>query len=204
MAARLKRSLDVVASALVLALLSPLLCALALAVRLSSPGPLLYRQKRLGLDGVPFVILKFRTMFLNCEDIRNKDGSTYNGEDDPRVTKIGRWLRKTSLDELPQFWNVIRGEMSVVGPRPDQVDQLRYYTAPEDQLKLRMRPGITGLAQISGRNRLSWERRRQMDREYVRCWSLSLDIRILWKTIPYVLLRKDIHIEQQEHSSEWA
>ncbi len=196
MAEKLKRILDFAGSAIALALLSPILTLLALAVRTTSSGPVLFRQRRLGVGGIPFSILKFRTMLDGAEDIRNPDGSAYSATDDPRVTALGRFMRKTSLDELPQFWNVLRGDMSLVGPRPDQVDQLRYYT-PEDRLKLRMRPGITGLAQISGRNRISWERRRQLDAQYVTQWSLAMDIRILLSTVPYVLLRRDIHTEDQ-------
>lgn len=194
MAATMKRVLDVVVSLAALLLLAPLLALLALAVRATSRGPVLFRQQRLGLAGIPFPILKFRTMRHNAEDIRNPDGSAYSAADDPRVTRIGRWMRQASLDELPQFWNVVRGDMSLVGPRPDQADQLRYYT-PEDRIKLRMRPGITGLAQISGRNRITWERRRQLDSEYVIHWTLGSDLRILLLTIPYVLLRRDIHTE---------
>lgn len=196
MAEKLKRILDFAGSAIALVLLSPLMAILALAVKLTSPGPILFRQRRLGLGGIPFSILKFRTMHDKAEDIRNPDGSAYSADDDPRVTALGRFMRKTSLDELPQFWNVLRGDMSLVGPRPDQVDQLRYYT-PEDRVKLRMRPGITGLAQISGRNRIIWERRRQLDTQYVTHWSLATDMRILLLTIPYVLLRRDIHTEDR-------
>ena len=192
MATKLKRLLDVSGSLIALLLLLPLLALIAVAVCATSRGPVLFQQQRLCLAGIPFAILKFRTMRHYAEDIRNEDGSAYCGEDDPRVTGLGRWLRKTSLDELPQLWNVLRGDMSLVGPRPDQMDQLRYYT-PEDRTKLRMRPGITGLAQISGRNRISWERRRQLDSEYVNRWSLGGDIVILLKTVPYVLLRRDIN-----------
>lgn len=200
MAAQLKRILDVAGSLLALLLLAPLLGMLALAVRTTSRGPVLFRQQRLGLAGVPFRILKFRTMSHNAEDIRNPDGSAYSAGDDPRVTPIGRWMRRTSLDELPQLWNVLCGDMSLIGPRPDLVDQIRYYT-PEDRVKLRMRPGITGLAQISGRNRISWERRRQLDSDYVCNWSLRRDLRILLKTVPYVLLRHDIHTEEKNENN---
>lgn len=192
MATRLKRIVDITGSLIALLLLLPLLALIAVAVRVTSRGPVIFRQQRLGLAGIPFSILKFRTMQHRAMDIRNADGSAYSADDDPRVTVLGKWLRRTSLDELPQFWNVLRGDMSLVGPRPDQMDQLRYYT-PEDRAKLRMRPGITGLAQISGRNRISWEVRRQLDSEYVNRWSFGRDIVILLKTVPYVLLRRDIN-----------
>lgn len=128
----------------------------------------------------------------------NRDGSAWAGGDDPRVTRVGRFLRKTSLDELPQLWNVLRGEMSLVGPRPDQVDQIQFYAEAEKR-KLNVRPGITGLAQISGRNSISWARRKALDVQYVDRKSFWLDAVILAKTLPYVLFRKDVTDEQ--HSS---
>lgn len=188
----IKRGIDIGFAAIALVLLSPFLALLAIVVRLSSRGPVLFRQWRLGANAVPFAILKFRTMVHNAPDIRNADGSAFSGSDDPRVTPVGRWLRTASLDELPQFWNVLVGDMSVVGPRPDQVDQLDFYTT-EERVKLRVRPGITGLAQISGRNRINWQQRKRLDSEYVENWSLSLDFNILFRTIPYVLRRADTH-----------
>jgi len=179
-----------IASALLL-LLSPLLLACALAVRRSSPGPVLFRQRRLGLHGRPFWLLKFRSMIHNAPEVRNPDGSAYSGAGDPRVTPVGRFLRQTSLDELPQLLNVLRGEMSLVGPRPDQVDQLRFYTEDEKR-KLRVKPGMTGLAQISGRNNIPWARRKALDLEYVERHSFWLDWGILLRTLPHVLLRRDL------------
>jgi lipopolysaccharide/colanic/teichoic acid biosynthesis glycosyltransferase len=183
-----------------LAVLSPVLLACALAVRWSSPGPVLFRQRRLGLHGRPFLLLKFRSMVHNAPDIRNPDGSVYTGADDPRVTRIGRFLRKTSLDELPQLFNVLRGDMSLVGPRPDQVDQIRFYTGTEKR-KLLVKPGITGLAQINGRNNITWEQRKALDVEYVGRQSFWLDVVILAKTIPYVLLRKDVNTDDRHSTS---
>lgn len=127
----------------------------------------------------------------NAPPMRCSDGSAYTGADDPRITGIGRFLRKTSLDELPQLWNVLRGEMSIVGPRPDQVDQLQYYTAAE-KAKLRVKPGLTGLAQINGRNGIPWQARKALDVDYVNRQSLALDVLILVKTIPYVLFRSGV------------
>jgi lipopolysaccharide/colanic/teichoic acid biosynthesis glycosyltransferase len=187
-----KRLTDVLISIGALALLAPLMLLIACAVRFSSPGPVFFRQARLGRRGRPFYVLKFRTMVENAPDIRNPDGSTYSGDDDPRVTAVGRWLRSSSLDEAPQLWNVLMGEMSIVGPRPDQVDQLRFYST-EDRRKLEVRPGITGLAQISGRNAIPWEERRRLDCQYVKNWSFWLDMKILAMTLPYVLMRKDIN-----------
>jgi lipopolysaccharide/colanic/teichoic acid biosynthesis glycosyltransferase len=190
----LKRFLDIVLSLSALIAFCPALLGLMVLVKLTSRGPVFFRQRRLGLGGNSFWICKFRTMHNNAEDIRNADGSAYSSNHDARVTPLGRWLRRTSLDELPQLWNVLKGEMSLVGPRPDQVDQLRYYS-PLDQAKLNVRPGITGLAQIHGRNRIDWEKRRKLDCEYVERWSTGLDISILLKTIPYVLLRCDVNAE---------
>jgi lipopolysaccharide/colanic/teichoic acid biosynthesis glycosyltransferase len=182
---------ETIASALALIMLSPLLLAVAIAVRCGSRGPAIFRQRRLGRHARPFSLLKFRTMIHNAPDLRNDDGSAYTGSGDPRVTALGGLLRRTSLDELPQLWNVLRGDMSIVGPRPDQVDQLSYYTAAERR-KLEVRPGLTGLAQISGRNRISWTRRKELDVEYVERRCLRLDLEIILKTIPYILLRKDV------------
>lgn len=192
----MKRAMDILIAACALAVLSPLLAAVAILIRMSSRGSVLFRQARLGLAGRPFEVLKFRTMIENAPDLRNPDGSTYSGAEDPRVTSIGRLLRNTSLDELPQLWNVLVGDMSVVGPRPDQLDQLRYYTE-EDLVKLRVRPGITGLAQISGRNSIPWDLRRRLDCSYAQSWSLWLDIKIIAQTIPYVVMRKGVHQDSQ-------
>jgi undecaprenyl phosphate N,N'-diacetylbacillosamine 1-phosphate transferase len=194
----MSRVLDVLLAVAALVALSPLLVAGAIAVRLSSPGPELFLQWRLGRDGLPFRLYKFRSMFQDAPDRRNADGSTCSAEDDPRLTRLGRWLRRTSLDELPQLYNVLRGDMALVGPRPDLVDQLAYYTDHE-RVKLAVRPGLTGLAQISGRNNISWPRRKALDVEYVERRSLGLDLAILWRTVPYVLLRKDINNANPSH-----
>lgn len=182
----LKRTIDVSVSATGLMLLAPLLAGIGLAVRLSGKGPALYRSSRLGAGGRTFEMLKFRTMLVDAPDLRNADGSTYAGADDLRITPLGRWLRRTSLDELPQLWNVLRGDMSLVGPRPDLPDQMRHYDAT-DCRRLDVRPGITGLAQVSGRNDLAWKDRRALDVQYVASMSLRQDLRILGRTIPGVL-----------------
>jgi undecaprenyl phosphate N,N'-diacetylbacillosamine 1-phosphate transferase len=187
-----KRLVDLLVSGFFIVLLSPVFLAIALIIKATSPGPVLFRQRRMGRDGKPFAICKFRSMITNAPDLRNPDGSAYTGEDDPRVTKIGRFLRKTSLDELPQLCNVFKGDMSLVGPRPDQVDQIRYYTA-EEKRKLLVKPGITGLAQINGRNNIPWAERKRFDIEYVDRQSFLFDVGILFKTVPYVLLRKGVN-----------
>jgi lipopolysaccharide/colanic/teichoic acid biosynthesis glycosyltransferase len=189
-----KRLLDVAVAGLGLLLASPVLLALAAAVRATSPGPVLFRQERLGRAGRNFRICKFRSMYVDVPDLRNADGSSFSSGQDPRVTPVGRFLRRTSLDELPQLINVLAGDMSLVGPRPDQVDQLRYYTAGEHS-KLLVKPGLTGLAQISGRNTISWEVRKRLDIDYVQTQSLRLDLGILLRTVPYVFLHHDINTE---------
>jgi lipopolysaccharide/colanic/teichoic acid biosynthesis glycosyltransferase len=186
-----KRIADIVLSSLVLILLSPVLILIALAVRLSSPGPVLFKQQRAGLKGRPFGIFKFRTMIHNAPDLRNPDGSTYTGEDDPRVTKVGRFLRKTSLDEFPQFFNVLGGSMSIVGPRPDKIDQIELYEGDEIH-KLDMKPGITGYAMIHGRNSVPWKRRLALDAYYAQHHTLTLDLIIALKTVPLLLRREGI------------
>ncbi len=189
----MKRLFDTVASAAGLLFLSPILAVLTVAVRASSRGPAIYRSQRLGRGGQPFEMLKFRTMYVGTPDLRNPDGSTFNAAQDARVTSIGAWLRRTSLDELPQLWNVLRGDMSLVGPRPDLVDQLRYYDAADRQ-RFNVRPGITGLAQVSGRNSLTWKERRTIDLEYIGSQSLVLDVRILWRTLASLMHSRNVFI----------
>jgi undecaprenyl phosphate N,N'-diacetylbacillosamine 1-phosphate transferase len=193
----IKRFIDVTASGFALLVLSPLLLIIVFAIRLSSTGPAIFRQKRLGMNAVPFQCYKFRTMNVGSPDLRNADGSTYNSVDDPRVTKVGRFLRRASLDELPQLLNVLRGDMSLVGPRPDVADALSLYTK-HDRIRLAVRPGITGWAAIHGRNTLPLRQRRELDIQYVENFSLWLDFRILLRTVPYVLGRKDIFISESK------
>ena len=189
-----KRILDVLFALALLVVLSPLLLLVALAVRLTSPGPVLFRHQRLGRDGVPFACLKFRSMVRGAGALtrRDADGATVIGADDPRVTPVGRVLRQWSLDELPQLWNVLRGEMSVVGPRPDEVLALELYTARQRR-KLEMRPGLTGLATVNGRNSIPWPERLEWDVRYVESFSLKLDLIILWRTARVVLRREGIY-----------
>jgi lipopolysaccharide/colanic/teichoic acid biosynthesis glycosyltransferase len=196
-----KRILDLFLCCLALPIALPLIAICALAVRLSSPGPVLFRQKRLGINRTPFEMLKFRSMYVNAPDLRNSDGSTFNGARDSRVTPVGRFLRKTSLDEVPQLVNVLRGEMSFVGPRPDLPDSIQHYR-PQDHLRLSVLPGITGLPQVRGRNTLPWEVRREMDVEYAETRSLWLDIRIILMTFPAVLFSRGVYIEGSKRSEE--
>lgn len=198
----IKRGIDIIASLLAITVLSPVCLLIAVLIRLDTRGPALFSQKRLGKQARPFECHKFRTMLVGSRDLRNVDGSTFNSEDDPRVTRVGRALRKTSLDELPQLFNVLRGEMSLVGPRPDQVDQVKLYTQRE-LLRLTVRPGLTGLAQINGRNSIPWEERKRLDLDYIERRSLSLDISLLLRTIPYVLIRRDVFGKQASETDDY-
>lgn len=192
-----KRCLDVSLACVSLLLLSPLIAGIAILIRLSSPGPALFRQTRLGKDGLPFTILKFRTMVDGAQNIGS---GVYTFVGDPRVTRIGRLLRKTSLDELPQLINVVRGDMSIVGPRPPLTDhpkELSSYSTAE-LVRFKVRPGITGYAQVLGRNSLSWSERFVLDREYVYNWSLGLDFSILCKTIGQVLAGRGVTVRRKE------
>lgn len=176
-------------------MLTPVLLLIAIAVRLNSEGPAIFRQRRAGKAGRSFECYKFRTMFQDAADIRNIDGSTFSSKDDSRVTRVGRILRRTSIDELPQLINVLKGEMSLVGPRPDQIDQVQLYTQGE-ACRLSVKPGLTGLAQISGRNSISWETRKRLDLQYVARQSLWLDTTIFLRTIPYVIARRGIFVSK--------
>ncbi len=182
-----KRVIDVVGSSVLLAVCVIPMTLVAIAVWASSPGPVLYRGRRVGRGGVEFVQFKFRSMRAECVELRNPDGSTVASTDDPRVTPIGRLLRRWSLDELPQLLNVLRGDMSLVGPRPDPPDALRCYR-PQDFARLSVLPGLTGWAALHGRNTLAWERRRDLDLEYVQARCLWLDLKIMAQTPALVLL----------------
>lgn len=176
----MKHGIDFVLAASGLMLLAPLLLLIATLIRIMSGPPVLFRQKRPGFEGRIFMLYKFRTM----RDERASDGLP--NRDDKRLTRLGRILRKTSLDELPELWNVVRGDMSLVGPRPLLVDYLPLYS-PEHARRHDMKPGITGLAQVSGRNMLDWEDRFKLDVWYVDHWSIGLDFRILFRTFARVL-----------------
>jgi len=176
-----------------LVLLSPLLAVIGLAVRLSSRGPILYRQARVGLDAEPFQLIKFRSMIASADGERAQlaeaneaTGPLFKLRRDPRVTSVGQWLRKLSLDELPQLWNVLRGEMSLVGPRPPLPEEVERY---EDWQRLRLKApqGLTGLWQVSGRSRLSFEEMVLLDLYYIENSSLLLDLEILMETLPTIL-----------------
>ncbi|MDT0353781.1 sugar transferase [Pseudonocardia charpentierae] len=188
-----KELFDRLAALILLVVVAPVLVAIALAIRLSSPGPAIFRQARTGWRGREFTMWKFRTMVQNAEELRSSldqlnqhaTGELFKLSADPRITKLGRLLRRTSLDELPQLINILRGEMSMVGPRPLPVTDRPY--DGEARRRLFVKPGLTGLWQISGRSDLSWEESIRLDLRYVEQWSLALDALIIWKTIFAVL-----------------
>jgi lipopolysaccharide/colanic/teichoic acid biosynthesis glycosyltransferase len=195
-------ALDVVLAGLLLIVAAPVLTAIALLVRIGSPGPVLFRQLRIGHLEQPFTMLKFRTMLVDCDDRLHREfvtrllsGGTagqaapdgvFKLVDDPRVTRIGRFLRRTSLDELPQLFNVLRGEMSLVGPRPALPWEVDLY-GPTHRLRFQVRPGMTGLWQVRGRNRVDLARALDLDVEYVTRQSIRLYLLILVMTVPAVL-----------------
>jgi lipopolysaccharide/colanic/teichoic acid biosynthesis glycosyltransferase len=180
-----KRLFDILASSLGLLLLSPVILIVAWQVRRKLGSPVFFRQTRPGLNGKPFEMVKFRTM---------RDAVDENGKplpDSERITPFGRFFRSTSLDELPELWNVLKGDMSVVGPRPLLMEYMDYYTE-EEMLRHAVRPGVTGLAQVSGRNALTWEQKLGLDVEYVQKQSLLFDLKIILTTIKKVFKREDI------------
>jgi len=184
-----KRLIDICLSTLALVLLSPLILAIAVLVWLTTGRPVLFKQLRAGYRGKPFTLFKFRTMREDCDAAQGRPLP-----DSKRLSKLGNLLRQLSLDELPQFWNVWKGEMSLVGPRPLLVDYLPRYS-PKQARRHEVKPGLTGWAQVNGRNALSWDERFELDVWYVENWSLGLDARILWKTIRKVFQREGISLD---------
>lgn len=192
----LKRLLDIVGSLLALALFFPFGLIIAVLIRLDSPGPAIFKQRRAGQHGRPFTMYKFRTMVSDAEqqlskvvDVEHLKEPVFKLKSDPRVTRLGRFLRKTSLDEVPQFVNVLLGDMSIVGPRPEEVWLVEKYDAVQRQ-RLGAKPGITGPMQVSGRGDLTLSERVVLDVDYIRNQSFLLDLKIIVLTIPAVLIRR--------------
>lgn len=186
-----KRAIDIVGAAALLLLLAPLLLVTAIAVKAESPGPVLFRQRRTGWHGQEFEVLKLRTMHVGAERMRaelgarnESDGHLFKIREDPRITTTGRWLRRWSLDELPQLVNVLMGQMSLVGPRPLPVRDSEF--SEDAWHRLLVRPGLTGLWQIGGRSNLGWEEALRLDLQYARAWSIRMDLKILMRTLPAV------------------
>jgi exopolysaccharide biosynthesis polyprenyl glycosylphosphotransferase len=191
-----KRAFDLVVAGLGVFVLSPVYLAVAIAVRMSSPGPVLFRQRRVGHRGRPFTMLKFRTMHLGADqmvdELRERlavENLMFKLSDDPRVTKVGKVLRRFSLDELPQLINVLRGEMSLIGPRPPLPEEVTLYEDWQFD-RLEVPPGITGLWQVSGRSELSFDQCVRLDLFYIENWSLAYDLYILAKTLPVLFSRR--------------
>lgn len=188
-----KRLVDIVGSGLMLLVLSPLLLVIAVAIRLSSPGPAVYVQSRVGKDGEPFSFYKFRSMIDGAHQLKEgllagneASGPVFKMKDDPRITPLGYWLRRFSLDELPQLWNVLNGSMSLVGPRPALPEEVATYSARE-KVRLLVKPGLTCTWQVSGRSEVEFSRWVEMDIDYILNWSPWLDTRLLLATIPAVI-----------------
>jgi exopolysaccharide biosynthesis polyprenyl glycosylphosphotransferase len=192
----MKRGMDIAGALVGLAIAAPILLVSALAIKLTSPGPVLFRQLRCGLHGRRFEMLKLRTMTADAEqrktellELNEMNGPVFKIREDPRITPVGRFLRRFSVDELPQFWNVLRGDMSLVGPRPPTPDEVVQYRGGVRR-RLSMRPGLTCLWQVSGRNGVSFEEWMDLDLEYIDTWSLETDLRILLRTVPAVVLAR--------------
>src|SRR5262245_33543936 len=189
-----KRAIDIVLSAVALVLLAIPLSIIALLVKLTSRGSIFYRQERMGLDGKGFTVYKFRSMYEHAED---DSGPVWARDDDPRATRVGRWLRRLDLDELPQFWNVLKGDMSIVGPRPERpffVAQFKH-RIPQYMLRHKVKAGITGWAQVNGwRGNTSVEKRIEYDLYYIENWSVTLDLKIMWLTIVRGVFQRQAYI----------
>ncbi|MBP0027700.1 sugar transferase [Roseofilum sp. Guam] len=190
----IKRSIDIIGSLVGLLILALIFIPIAIAIKLDSPGPIFFSQRRYGLHGKPFTIYKFRSMVTHADNLKSKvknqaEGLIFKNESDPRVTKVGQFLRKTSLDEFPQFWNVLLGEMSLVGTRPPIHDEVIRYK-PHHWRRLDVKPGLTGQWQVSGRSLVSnFEDIVSLDLEYQSLWTPLYDLQLIWQTV-YVVLHR--------------
>lgn len=189
----IKRIIDFILSVIALIFLIPLFIIIGVAIKLESKGPIFYKQTRVGKNEKEFKIYKFRTMIDKAE-FKGK-GLYFDGENDPRITKVGKILRKTSVDEIPQIINIILGDMSIIGPRP-MIIPLYDKLNKEQRLRSRVLPGITGLAQVNGRNSIPWSKRIELDNEYCDNIGLIMDIKIFFKTIKVVFLKENIRYDQ--------
>jgi undecaprenyl phosphate N,N'-diacetylbacillosamine 1-phosphate transferase len=197
----LKRTLDILFALIGFMFWVPILLIIGLMIYVEDKGNIFYNAPRLGKDGRVFKMYKFRSMKMNAPDLRNEDGSTFNAEDDPRLTRIGRFIRKTSLDETPQLLNIIKGDMSIIGPRPDLPEHRIQYIGNETR-KLEIRPGVTGYNQAYFRNTVPWKERIQNDIYYIDHLSFWLDIKIFYKTAISVLKREDVYITENDKTNK--
>lgn len=195
-----KRLIDLLGSLIGMVIVFPIFIIIALSVKLTSKGPIFFKQERLGKNGRVFKIIKFRTMVVNAEKMG--DGLKVKNESDNRITKVGKFLRATSLDELPQLWNVLVGDMSLVGPRPPVPYHPYKYEEYNDfqRKRFEMRPGITGLTQVTVRNSVSWDDRIRIDVEYIERFNLWLDIKILFRTVIKVIKSEDIYGQNKKEA----
>lgn len=196
-----KRVYDLVVSIVALPFVLIIIAVLAPIIHFEDKGPVFYNAPRVGKDGRDFKMYKLRSMRVNAPDLVMEDGSTYNGADDPRMTKIGAFMRRTSLDEIPQFLNVLKGDMSVVGPRPDLRRETELYEGDEGE-KLTVKPGITGYAAVYGRNSLPWHDRLALDVYYVRNVTFALDVKVFFRTFATVFKQEGIYVEEAASKSE--
>lgn len=197
----IKRILDFIMASILMIPLAIVFVVVSIAIKLDDGGPIFYNALRLGKNGKIYKMYKFRSMKVNSKDIRNADGSTYNGEDDPRLTKIGKFIRKTSIDELPQIINVLIGNMSFIGPRPDLPEHIDLYTDDEKR-KLEVLPGITGYNQAYYRNSVEWKERLKNDIYYVDNISFQLDTKIILKTVAILIKRENVYINGNDKQGE--
>ncbi|HEF7294304.1 TPA: sugar transferase [Bacillus cereus] len=188
-----KRLFDFILAIIALPFLLIILTIIGPIIYFQDKGSIFYNAPRLGKDGKVFKMYKLRSMKMNAPDIRNEDGSTFNAEDDPRLTKIGKFIRKTSLDETPQLFNIVKGDMSIIGPRPDLPEHREQYEGNEER-KLEIRPGVTGYNQAYFRNTVPWKERIQNDIYYIDHLSCWLDIKVFFKTVLSVLKREDVFV----------
>ena len=192
-----KRICDIIIGLVALPFVLLIIAVLAPIIKHEDGGPVFYNAPRVGKDGVDFKMYKLRSMRVNAPDLIMEDGSTYNGADDPRMTRIGAFMRKASIDEMPQFINVLKGDMSVVGPRPDLRRETELYEG-EEGLKLSVKPGITGYAAVYGRNSLPWKKRLALDVYYVKHVNFLLDVKVFFRTF-YVIFKQDgVYVEPED------
>ncbi|MFD0826429.1 sugar transferase [Neobacillus sp. M.A.Huq-85] len=196
----LKRIFDLLLAFIALPFWLIILALIGPIIYFQDKGTVFYNAPRLGKNGKIFKMYKFRSMKLNAPDLRNEDGSTFNAEDDPRLTNIGKFIRKTSLDETPQILNILKGDMSIIGPRPDLPEHIDLYEGNEER-KLEIRPGVTGYNQAYFRNTVPWKERIQNDIYYIDHLSLALDIKVFFKTAISVLRREDIFVIDKNTTS---
>ena len=192
-----KRICDLAVGIVALPFVLVIIAILAPIIHFEDKGPVFYNAPRVGKDGRDFVMYKLRSMRVNAPDLVMEDGSTYNGADDPRMTKIGAFMRRTSLDEIPQFLNVLKGDMSVIGPRPDLRREVELYEGDEGE-KLTVKPGITGYAAVYGRNSLPWHDRLALDVYYVRNVTFALDVKVFFRTFATVFKQEGIYEEYEQ------